>query len=135
MGRWLESFAVAKTSGAIQRLLNLQVRAFVCMSGSRVFNIFFVRQPTIATLLCAGESSETRDIPLALLQVSCWSVFEAVDTHIVCSCAQHDDVVLVRPGARVPADGVVVWGCAFVDESLVTGTRARLLTAMAGLTP
>ena len=32
-----------------------------------------------------------------------------------------DDVVLVRPGARVPADGLVVDGAADVDESLVTG--------------
>ncbi len=32
-----------------------------------------------------------------------------------------DDVVLVRPGARVPADGVVVDGAADVDESMITG--------------
>jgi Cu2+-exporting ATPase len=31
------------------------------------------------------------------------------------------DVVLVRPGARVPADGVVVDGSADVDESMITG--------------
>jgi Cu2+-exporting ATPase len=31
------------------------------------------------------------------------------------------DVVLVRPGARVPADGVVVDGEADVDESMITG--------------
>ena len=31
------------------------------------------------------------------------------------------DVVLVRPGARVPADGIVVEGEADVDESMVTG--------------
>ena len=31
------------------------------------------------------------------------------------------DVVLVRPGARVPADGEVVDGAAAVDESMVTG--------------
>jgi P-type Cu2+ transporter len=31
------------------------------------------------------------------------------------------DVVLVRPGARVPADGVVVAGEADVDESMITG--------------
>jgi len=34
---------------------------------------------------------------------------------------QPDDVVLVRPGGRVPADGVVVEGSAEVDESMVTG--------------
>ncbi|WP_390893501.1 heavy metal translocating P-type ATPase [Mycobacterium deserti] len=32
-----------------------------------------------------------------------------------------DDVVLVRPGGSVPADGVVVDGSADVDESMVTG--------------
>ncbi|MGJ7440633.1 heavy metal translocating P-type ATPase [Aquipuribacter sp. MA13-6] len=31
------------------------------------------------------------------------------------------DVVLVRPGARVPADGVVADGTADVDESMITG--------------
>jgi Cu2+-exporting ATPase len=32
-----------------------------------------------------------------------------------------DDVVLVRPGTRVPADGAVVEGSAEVDESMITG--------------
>ncbi len=32
-----------------------------------------------------------------------------------------DDIVLVRPGARVPADGAVVDGVADVDESMLTG--------------
>ena len=31
------------------------------------------------------------------------------------------DVILVRPGGRVPADGVVVDGSADVDESMITG--------------
>lgn len=31
------------------------------------------------------------------------------------------DVVLVRPGARVPADGTVIEGTADVDESMITG--------------
>ena len=31
------------------------------------------------------------------------------------------DVVLVRPGTRVPADGIVVEGSADVDESMITG--------------
>ena len=31
------------------------------------------------------------------------------------------DIVLVRPGARVPADGTVVEGTADVDESMITG--------------
>jgi Cu2+-exporting ATPase len=34
---------------------------------------------------------------------------------------QVGDVVLVRPGARVPADGTVAGGSADVDESMITG--------------
>ena len=32
-----------------------------------------------------------------------------------------DDVVVVRPGGRIPADGVVIQGAAHVDESMITG--------------
>ena len=34
---------------------------------------------------------------------------------------QVNDIVLVRPGTRVPADGAVVEGLADVDESMITG--------------
>jgi Cu2+-exporting ATPase len=36
------------------------------------------------------------------------------------------DIVLVRPGARVPADGVVSEGSADVDESMITGESATV---------
>ena len=45
--------------------------------------------------------SETQSVPLSELSVG--------------------DIVLVRPGARVPADGTVVEGVADVDESMITG--------------
>ena len=32
-----------------------------------------------------------------------------------------DDVVIVRPGARIPVDGVVISGASAVDESMLTG--------------
>jgi Cu2+-exporting ATPase len=41
------------------------------------------------------------------------------------------DVVLVRPGARVPADGAVVDGTADVDESMITG-ESRSVTKEPG---
>ena len=46
-------------------------------------------------------ADSTEEVPIAVLRVG--------------------DVVLVRPGARVPADGVVVEGAADVDESMITG--------------
>src|ERR1700693_2102459 len=47
------------------------------------------------------SGQETQTIPLSQLQVG--------------------DIVLVRPGTRVPADGTVVEGAADVDESMITG--------------
>ncbi|WP_431836554.1 heavy metal translocating P-type ATPase [Cellulomonas sp. Y8] len=42
-----------------------------------------------------------------------------------------DDVVLVRPGARVPADGAIIDGTAEMDESMVTG-ESRTVRRTAG---
>ncbi|MEV4900027.1 heavy metal translocating P-type ATPase [Citricoccus sp. NPDC055426] len=39
---------------------------------------------------------------------------------------QHGDVVIVRPGGRVPADGVVTDGSASMDESMITGESATV---------
>ncbi len=39
------------------------------------------------------------------------------------------DVVLVRPGARVPVDGTIVEGTADVDESIITGESAAVVKA------
>jgi Cu2+-exporting ATPase len=47
------------------------------------------------------STSETETVPISELQVG--------------------DIVLVRPGTRVPADGTVVEGSADVDESMITG--------------
>jgi Cu2+-exporting ATPase len=47
------------------------------------------------------KGSDTESVPLSELRVG--------------------DIVLVRPGARVPADGTVVEGAADVDESMITG--------------
>ncbi len=33
----------------------------------------------------------------------------------------HDDIVLVRPGERVPVDGIITQGNSSIDESMITG--------------
>jgi P-type Cu2+ transporter len=43
-----------------------------------------------------------------------------------------NDVVLVRPGTRVPADGTVVDGSADVDESMITGESRSVSKAPGG---
>ncbi|MDM7935047.1 MAG: heavy metal translocating P-type ATPase [Methanothrix sp.] len=45
---------------------------------------------------------------------------------------QVGDLVLVRPGERVPVDGVVVDGQSYVDESMITGEPVPLLKGAGG---
>src|SRR3984893_18376163 len=52
------------------------------------------------------EGADTQSVPLSELRIR--------------------DIVLVRPGARVPADGTVVEGAADVDESVITGESKTL---------
>jgi Cu2+-exporting ATPase len=57
----------------------------------------------------------------ALLPDTAERLTEAETQTIPISELHLDDIVLVRPGARVPADGTVVEGSADVDESMITG--------------
>ncbi|MCG2827836.1 heavy metal translocating P-type ATPase [Methanothermobacter sp. K4] len=84
LGRYLESRAKGKTSGAIRRLMELQ--------------------PDTATILRDGEEVEVRSDELV----------------------EGDEVVL-RPGDRIPADGRVLDGESYVDESMITGEPLPIL--------
>ncbi|KAK9368044.1 E1-E2 ATPase-domain-containing protein [Lipomyces kononenkoae] len=45
----------------------------------------------------------------------------ATEREIPSELIQVDDIVVLRPGAKAPADGIVVSGDSYMDESLVTG--------------
>jgi len=55
-------------------------------------------QPTIARVLRDGEEV---GVPIDEVQV--------------------DDVLVVKPGEKIPTDGVVIWGYSSVDEKIITG--------------
>lgn len=43
------------------------------------------------------------------------------EVEIPVSTVAHDDIIIVKPGSKIPVDGVVVEGSSFVDESMITG--------------
>ncbi|MFL6220024.1 MAG: heavy metal translocating P-type ATPase, partial [Actinomycetes bacterium] len=68
-----------------------------------------------------GQASSALDALAALLPDAAERVTgDRVETVPIDQLALRD-IVLVRPGGRVPADGVVVDGAAELDESMITG--------------
>ena len=78
MGRYIEAKAKGRTSEAIRKLLELEVKT--------------------ARLLVDGEE---REVPIDEVQVG--------------------DIMVIRPGEKIPTDGVVVEGQSSIDESMATG--------------
>ena len=85
---------------------------------------------TLITIMVLGHWLEMRAIfqargalnALAALLPDTVERVTGTDTQsIPLSEIRPDDVVLVRPGGRVPADGSVIEGAADVDESMITG--------------
>jgi Cu2+-exporting ATPase len=85
---------------------------------------------TLITVMSLGHWIEMRSIMQAqgalnalaeLLPDRAERVTDAGSETVPLSALQLGDVVLVRPGTRVPADGEIVDGTADVDESMITG--------------
>jgi Cu2+-exporting ATPase len=85
---------------------------------------------TLITIMLLGHWLEMRSIAQArgalsalaeLLPDTAERVTGAETETVSLSALAVGDIVLVRPGARVPADGVVTEGNADVDESMITG--------------
>ncbi len=85
---------------------------------------------TLITVMLLGHWLEMRSIAQAqgalaalaeLLPDTAERVADGGTETIALMALRVGDIVLVRPGARVPADGVVVDGEADVDESMITG--------------
>jgi len=95
---------------------------------------------SLITIMILGHWLEMRAISqargalnaLAALLPDTAERVKGVDTESVpLSELRVGDIVLVRPGGRVPADGTVVEGAADVDESMITG-ESKAVPKVAG---
>ena len=68
-----------------------------------------------------GKTSEAIEKLIALAPKTARVVRDGAETEVPVEQVVVDDVVVVRPGAKVPVDGIVLEGASAVDESMITG--------------
>src|SRR6202166_2262254 len=130
-GAWSE---LADHKPGMMTLISLAIIVAFGTSLAATFGIFEIdvwwELGSLITIMILGHWLEMRAISqargaldaLAALLPDTAELVKGEDTHSVpLSELRVSDIVLVRPGARVPADGSVVEGTADVDESMITG--------------
>jgi Cu2+-exporting ATPase len=130
-GAWGE---LADHKPGMMTLISLAITVAFGTSVAATFGFFNVdvwwELASLITIMLLGHWLEMRAISqargalnaLAALLPDTAERVKGADTESVpLSELRVDDIVLVRPGARVPADGTVVEGAADVDESMITG--------------
>ena len=95
---------------------------------------FIVLMLTFADLLDFRTSSQTSDAVKELLKLKPTIAFHELENsieEIPTELVQKGDVLVVKAGSRIPVDGVIVYGTAFINESSVTG-ESKLIEKIVG---
>ncbi|WP_375464878.1 copper-translocating P-type ATPase [uncultured Methylobacterium sp.] len=95
--------------------------------------LYFEASVLIVTLILLGRSLEARARSrtgaaiarlMDLAPKTARTLRDGVETEVALAMLRVGDIVRVRPGEQIAADGTVVSGASFVDESMVTGESA-----------
>ena len=130
-GAWGE---LADRKPGMMTLISLAIIVAFGTSLAATFGLFEIdvwwELASLITIMVLGHWLEMRaisqargalDALAALLPDTAERVMGAETQSVPISELRVGDIVLVRPGGRVPADGSVVEGAADVDESMITG--------------
>jgi Cu+-exporting ATPase len=98
VGKYIEAKAKGRTSEAIKRLMNLAPKT------ARVLR--YKTSGVSGAVLNSGQRAETPEV---------------YEVEIPADQINIGDVIVVKPGERIAADGIVIEGRSAVDESMITG--------------
>ena len=98
--------------------------------GNQSMQLYFEASAVVITLVLLGKWMETRTKRQTTEAIRALNALrpetarvrrDGVDTEVPAALVRVGDLVVVRPGERLPVDGEVVEGSSDVDESLITG--------------
>jgi Cu2+-exporting ATPase len=142
-GAWGE---IVNRKPGMMTLISLAIIVAFGTSLAATFGLFEIEVwwelATLITVMVLGHWLEMRAISqasgalnalVALLPDKAERIIGEEIQTVPLSEVRVDDVVLVKPGTRVPADGEVIEGAAEVDESMLTG-ESRTISKRSGAT-
>ena len=101
LGKYLETVTKGKTSEAIKKLIGLQ--------------------PKTATVLRKIPNHKSQIPNKFQIQNSKFQTYNYGEVKVSIENLKVGDIVLVRPGEKIPVDGIVIDGYSGVDEKVITG--------------
>ena len=105
-------------------------QSLVGLSGAKVSNMYFETAAFLITFVllgkwlearAKGKTSEAIKKLMGLQAKTARVIRDGVTVDIPVEDVVHGDIILVRPGEKIPVDGVITKGSSAVDESMVTG--------------
>ncbi|KAK8927647.1 Copper-transporting ATPase [Metarhizium anisopliae BRIP 53293] len=113
LGRFLENQAKGQTSKALSRLMSL------APSMATIYADPIAVEKEAEAWAKSAEEVKTPKTPQGPPELGGSSAYE--EKLIPTELLQVGDIVIIRPGDKIPADGSLVRGETYVDESMVTG--------------
>ncbi|WP_404466645.1 heavy metal translocating P-type ATPase [Planococcus rifietoensis] len=125
----MDSLIALGTSAAF--IYSVIATVFVLMGNSGyTTNLYYESAAVILTLitlgkyfeaLSKGKTSEAIKKLMGMAPKTAIVVRGGVETEIPVDAVETGDIVIVKPGEKLPVDGVVVEGTTAIDESMLTG--------------
>jgi Cu+-exporting ATPase len=105
-------------------------KSLIGLAGAKIPNMYFETAAFLITFVllgkwlearAKGKTSEAIKKLMGLQAKTARVIRDGVTEDIPVDEVVHGDIILVRPGEKVPVDGVITKGSSAVDESMVTG--------------
>ncbi|HEY5325826.1 MAG TPA: copper-translocating P-type ATPase [Mucilaginibacter sp.] len=129
---WLDEIK-AKNPG-MMFLIGFAITVAYCYSVAIVFGLkgmdFFWELDTLILIMLLGHWIEMKSVAGASRELELLVQLMPADAHLVLADMVHDvktgtlkqnDVILVKPGEKVAADGIILDGESYLNESMLTG--------------
>ena len=114
---FLYSFAVTAFEEVLRPFINVEYQYY----DVTIVVITFI---ALGKYLEARSKVRTGDAIEKLLNLQAKTalvVRDGKEVEISVNDVKHGDLIVVKPGAKIPVDGVITEGASFIDESMVTG--------------